>query len=378
MPYKYHVKLTREEREILEKIVSKGSHKSQKYQNALILLNCDEGEHHKKEFTNEQISNFLNISMRKIDRVKGRFVMESFEIALNGKKNERIYAKKIDGDVEAHIIALSCSEPPEGRVRWTLRLLADKAVELEYVESISHETVRGILKKNEIKPWKKIGWVTASVNDSNFVAQMEIILDVYKRPYSPEYPLICMDESPKQLISEVRNPIPASPGSPERIDYEYSREGVCNIFMACEPLAGKRIVKVTKRKTKKDWAVFIKQIADMYSSADKITLVMDNYATHVPGSLYEVYSPEMAKAILDRFEFVYTPKHGSWLNIAEIELNVLTRQCLNRRIDCIEKIISEVKAWEESRNNLDSTIKWQFTTDDARVKLHRLYPTIEA
>jgi len=207
---------------------------------------------------------------------------------------------------------------------------------------------------------------------------MEMVLDVYKRPYSPLNPVICMDESPKQLISETRVPIPASPGQPGRYDYEYKRCGVCNIFMACEPLAGKRIVKITERKTKKDWAVFLEEVAENYKSAEKITLVMDNYNTHVPGSFYEVFVPEKAKNILNRFEFVYTPKHGSWLNMAEIELNVLTGQCLNRRIGDMEIIKNEVEAWQNSRNNLDKKIKWQFTTDDARIKLERLYPTIEA
>jgi len=206
---------------------------------------------------------------------------------------------------------------------------------------------------------------------------MEMVLDVYKRPYSPLNPIICMDESPKQLISETRVPIPASPGQPSRYDYEYKRCGVCNIFMACEPLVGKRIVKITERKTKKDWAIFLKEIAENYKSAEKITLVMDNYNTHVPGSLYEVFVPEKAKTILNRFEFIYTPIHGSWLNMAEIELNVLIGQCLNRRIGEIEIIKEEVEAWQNSRNNLNKKIKWQFTTEDARVKLERLYTTID-
>ena len=159
---------------------------------------------------------------------------------------------------------------------------------------------------------------------------MERVLDVYKRPYDPLYPVVCMDESPKQLIKETRMPIPAASGRSQRYDYEYERCGVCNIFMASEPLAGVRFVEVKERKTKSDWAVFIKGIAGRYEDAIRITLVMDNLATHKAGSLYETFLPEEAKRILDRFEFVYTPKHGSWLNMAEIELNVLTGQCLNR------------------------------------------------
>ena len=155
---------------------------------------------------------------------------------------------------------------------------------------------------------------------------------MYKRPYNEAFPVVCMDESPRQLIKETRRTLPAKSGRCARHDYEYERCGVCNIFMACEPLAGRRLVKVTERKTKKDWAYFIEKIAEAYGDAVKITLVMDNLNTHKPGSLYEVFTPEKAKALWDRFEFVYTPKHGSWLNMAEIELNVLTRQCLNRRI----------------------------------------------
>jgi len=201
-------------------------------------------------------------------------------------------------------------------------------------------------------------------------------LDVYKRPSDQRFPVVCMDESPKQLIGEIRTPISASPGQVTKYDYEYKRYGVCNIFMACEPLAGKRLVKITERKTKIDWAYFVEDIAALYENAEKITLVMDNYKTHSPGSLYDAFHPVKAKSLWDKFEFVFTPKHGSWLNMAEIELNVLTGQCLNRRIDNIEEVRREVTAWQEYRNNKKSVVNWQFTTDDARVKLSRLYPSL--
>lgn len=207
---------------------------------------------------------------------------------------------------------------------------------------------------------------------------MEMVLDVYKRPFDPKFPVVCMDESPKQLIAETKIPITASPGHVAKYDYEYRRCGVCNIFMACEPLAGKRIVKITERKTKSDWAHFLKDIAGYYHGAEKITLVMDNLNTHTPGAFYETFNPDEAKSLWDRFEFVFTPKHGSWLNMAEIELNVLLGQCLNRRIDNIEKIMSEAAAWQNHRNNKDAKVNWQFTTDDARIKLSRLYPSIES
>jgi hypothetical protein len=206
---------------------------------------------------------------------------------------------------------------------------------------------------------------------------MELVLDVYKIAYSEAFPVICMDESPKQLIKESRTALERKPGHDSKEDYEYERCGVANIFMANEPLAGKRYVKVTERKTKTDWAAFIKEIADKhYPLAQKIRLVMDNLATHKPAALYEAFPPEEAKRIWDRFKFIYTPKHGSWLNMAEIELNVLMGQCLNRRIDNIETIKQEVNAWQEDRNNKEATINWQFTNDKARIKLKKLYPTI--
>jgi len=197
-------------------------------------------------------------------------------------------------------------------------------------------------------------------HNGSFVANMEKVLDVYKRPHDPLHPVVCMDESPKQLIGETKVPIPAS-----------------NIFIACEPLSGKRMVTITERKTKRDWAIFLEAIAEQYKEAEKITLVMDNLNTHEPGSLYESFPPAKAKALWDRFEFVYTPKHGSWLNMAEIELNVLTGQCLNRRIDNIDEVKKEVSAWQEHRNNKNAKVNWHFTTDNARIKLLRLYPTLD-
>ena len=206
---------------------------------------------------------------------------------------------------------------------------------------------------------------------------MEMVLDVYKRPFDPLYPVVCMDESPKQLIAETKVPIPAVPGKAAKYDYEYKRCGVCNVFLSCEPLAGTRTIKITERKTKLDWAFFIEEIAAQYETAEKITLVMDNLNTHNPGSLYEAFPPGKAKAFWDRFQFVYTPKHGSWLNIAEIELNVLTGQCLKRRIDYIEIVKKEVAAWQKARNKKGAKVSWHFTAEDARIKLRRLYPTLD-
>jgi hypothetical protein len=205
---------------------------------------------------------------------------------------------------------------------------------------------------------------------------MESVLDVYKMPYNADYPVVCMDESPKQLIKHTRIPIPAKPGSNAKEDFEYERNGLVQIFMANEPLRGQRFVEAWQTKTKISWAHFIKKLSEKYPLAKKIRLIMDNLNTHTPGSLYETFSPDEAKRIWDRYEFIYTPKHGSWLNMAEIELHVLMGQCLNRRIENISIIKEEIKTWQEARNNKKSNINWQFTTDNARIKLKRLYPTL--
>ena len=204
---------------------------------------------------------------------------------------------------------------------------------------------------------------------------MEHVLDTYKLPYNRDIPVVCMDESPKQLIEEIASE-PIRQGCQARVDYEYIRHGMVNIFMANEPLKGKRLVDITEYKTKKDWAKFVKRISDeMYPQAKKIILVMDNYNTHDASAFYETYPPEEAKRLRDRFEFVFTPKHGSWLNMAEIEFHVLNGQCLNRHIPTMVKVKEEVEAWEKQRNNKNAKINWQFTNEQARIKLKKLYPS---
>ncbi len=206
---------------------------------------------------------------------------------------------------------------------------------------------------------------------------MEDVLDVYKRPYDPKRPQVCLDETSKQLVGETRTPIPASPGREVRYDHEYQRNGVANLFMIFEPLAGRRRVKVTERRTKKDWAECVREMVDeMYPEADRIVLVMDNLNTHTPASLYDAFPPDEAKRIADRLEIHYTPKHGSWLDMAEIELGILGRQCLSRRIDNVHDLRREVQAWEAARGAAATKVNWQFTTADARIKLRRLYPSV--
>jgi hypothetical protein len=207
---------------------------------------------------------------------------------------------------------------------------------------------------------------------------MEDVLEVYKRPYDSKRPLVCMDETTKQLLADGQEPLPAKPGHPERYDYEYEREGVANLFMFFEPLAGKRHIKVTDRRTKKDWAEAMRELSDVYyPNAEKIVVVLDNLNTHSPASFYEAFEPEEAWRLICRFEFHHTPKHGSWLNMAEIELSVLSRQCLAGRIPNKSVLGNEVSAWEDERNASVVKVHWQFTTADARIKLKNLYPRIE-
>jgi len=214
--------------------------------------------------------------------------------------------------------------------------------------------------------------------DAEFVCAMEDVLDVYHRPYDEKRPMIALDESSKQLIGEAVEPLPAAPGQPERFDYEYVRNGTANLFMISEPLLGWRAVKVTERRTAKDFAEVVRWLAeDVHPEAEKLVLVMDNLNTHKLASLYEAFPPERARRIAERLEIHYTPKHGSWLNVAELELSVLSRQCLNRRIESIDELRKEVAAWEEARNEKQVEVRWRFTTADARVKLRRLYPVIQ-
>jgi len=207
---------------------------------------------------------------------------------------------------------------------------------------------------------------------------MEDVLDVYKRPYDPARPLVCLDETSKQLVGEVAQPVPASPGQVAHYDYEYVRNGVANLFMMFEPLGGRRTVNVTDRRTKKDYAECLRKISDeLYPQAKIIVLVQDNLNTHSPASLYEAFAPAEANRLAERFEVHYTPKHGSWLDMAEIELGILGRQCLSRRIETIEDLRRETQAWEVARNSAGTKVNWQFTTKDARTKLTKLYPSLE-
>ena len=228
-----------------------------------------------------------------------------------------------------------------------------------------------------LKPWLKEQWCIPAQANAAFVCQMEDVLDVYARAYDPRVPQLCMDETSKQLVSDSRPPVPVVPGQPARQDYEYVRHGTANLFLVVEPLGSRRHVAVTARRTRRDWAHFMREVADVhYPQAERIVLVLDNLNTHGPASFYEAFAPAEARRLAARFEFHYTPKHGSWLNMAEIELSVLGRQCLHRRIPDPATLAQEVAAWEADRNARAATIDWRFTTIDARIKLKHLYPSL--
>jgi DDE superfamily endonuclease len=221
-------------------------------------------------------------------------------------------------------------------------------------------------------------WAIPPEHNAEFVAAMEEVLAVYERPFDPTHPVICREETSKQLVSETRVSLPAEPGQVRREDYEYERRGVANLFLFCEPLTGWREVQVTERRTRTDGAEAMRELANRhYPAAERITVVLDNLNTHGPASFYEAFAPEEARRLAERFDFRYTPQHGSWLNRAEIELSVLSRQCLDRRIGEVGVLRSEIGAWQRKRNETSKVVDWQFKAADARVKLKRLYPVIK-
>ncbi|GCE09281.1 hypothetical protein KDAU_66100 [Dictyobacter aurantiacus] len=229
-----------------------------------------------------------------------------------------------------------------------------------------------------MKPWLKEQWCIAPKANADFVAAMEDVLAVYQRPYDERRPQICLDETSKQLKADTCERLPLKPGESERFDYEYERHGVCNLFLACEPLAGKRMVQVTQRRTKQDWAQFVRDLVDIhYPQAERIVLVMDNLNTHVIGSLYEAFPPAEARRLVERLEIHYTPKYGSWLNMAEIELAVLMHHGISQRLADQEDVRRQVDAWQTRRNQKAIKVDWRFTTADARIKLKHLYPSVE-
>src|SRR5712672_1693269 len=283
-------------------------------------------------------------------------------------------SRKLSGKEEALLIATACSNPPEGRARWTLELLADELVRLTEHDSISRETVRRRLTENDLKPWRKDRWCIPHI-DGEYVARMEDVLDLYAQAPDPKRPVVCFDESPTQLIGEVRQPIPAEPGQLQRYDCEYQRNGTANLFVFFDIHRPWRRVKVTASRAAVDFAACMRELTDVhFPKAERIRVVLDNLSTHSVGALYQAFPACEARRVLRRLEFHYVPKHASWLNMVEIEIGVLRSQCLDRRIATPEQLVSEIAAWERQRNATRAQVKWMFTTEKARAKMGRAYP----
>jgi transposase len=371
MNVRYRITLSSEERAQLRALVQGGKGPVRRLKRAQILLAASAGS------GDERIAVNVCVGTSTVYRTKRRFVEEGLEQALSEEPRPGA-ERKLAAKEEALLVATACSKPPAGRARWTLSLLADEMVRLTRHRSLSSETIRRRLAENELKPWQKKMWCIPKV-DAEFVARMEDVLDLYAEVPDERRPVVCFDETPRQLIGESRVPVAAKPGKPARVDYEYVRNGTANVFMFVDAHRPWRHAKVTDRRTSRDFAECMRDVADKhYPKAERIRMVMDNLSTHTPAALYETFEPAEARRVLRRLEFHYTPKHASWLNMVEIEIGVMVSQCLDRRIPEKAILVSEVAAWEQRRNRDKAAIKWLFTVDRAREKLGRAYPTFEA
>jgi len=362
----YRVDLTAEECDELASIVA-SNEGAQKRKRAQILLAAARG------IADATIAETLPCGLSTIYRTKKRFVTEGLAPSL-AERPGRGASRMLTKQEEARLVALACSTPPEGRRRWTLELLADEFVRLVEHTSISRETIRRRLGENELKPWQRKMWCVPKV-DAEYVARMEDVLDLYMEPPDERRPVVSFDETPTQLIGEARLPIPQAPGRPERIDYEYRRNGTANLFVFVDAHREWRHVKVTDQRTNIDFAYCMRDLVDChYPKAERIRVVLDNLSTHRAKNLYEAFPPEEARRILRRLEFHYTPTHASWLNMVEIEISVLASQCLDRRIPDRPTLEREVAAWQKRRNAQGAGITWMFDAAAARRKLRKLYP----
>jgi transposase len=367
MNIRYRVDLSEAERSELEALLRGGRHAARKLKRAQILLAADAG------MSDETIAQSLRVGGSTVYRTKRHFVEGNLDKALTEEPRPGA-TRKLTGQEEALLVATACSRPPEGRARWTIELLAGEMVRLTAHESVSRETVRRRLSENELKPWREKMWCVPKI-DGEYVARMEDVLDLYAEPPDPARPVVCLDESPVQLIGEVREPIPASPGQIARVDYEYRRNGTLNLFVAVDAHRPWRKVSVTEQRTAQDYAERLRELVDVDDpDAECIRVVQDNLSTHTPGALYQAFPAPEAHRILRRLEFHYTPKHASWLNMVEIEIGVLKGQCLDRRIDNRTQLEREVAAWQRRRNAAGARVNWMFTTEKARAKMGRTYP----
>ncbi|MEM8610367.1 MAG: IS630 family transposase [Myxococcota bacterium] len=367
MHVKYVVELTEAERRSLQRFVSRGSPFARKVKRAQILLAADQG------YRDKDIAELVSVGTSTVYRAKKRFVERPFEVVLDDEPRPG-GSRKLTGREEALLVATACSKPPGGRARWTMQLLADAFVSMTDHTSLSDETVRRRLREKKIKPWQHKMWCIPNV-DAEYVARMEDVLDLYADPPAINEPVVCFDESPVQLIGETRAPIAASPGRPERFDYEYRRNGTVNLFVFLDAHASWRHVKVTDRRESADFAECMRDLVDVhYPDAHRIRVVLDNLSTHREAALYRTFPAVEARRILRRIEFHFVPKHASWLNMVEIEIGVMKQQCLARRIGDRDVLHEELATWERARNDSGARIEWLFTVEKARAKMGRAYP----
>jgi transposase len=367
MNVRYRVTLTQYERDELGALLGGGKHAARKLKRAQILLAADAGA------SDEEIAVSVGVGGSTVYRTKRRFVGGNLERALSEEPRPGA-ERKLTGKEEALLVATACSNPPAGRARWTLDLLADEMVKLTAHESLSRETVRRRLAENDLKPWRRKMWCIPQV-DAEYVARMEDVLDLYAEQPEAQRPVVCFDESPVQLIGEVRQPIPAEPGQVERYDCEYRRNGTANLFVFLDAHRPWRKVKITERRTAQDFAACMRELTDIYyPKAERIRLVLDNLSTHSAGALYQTFPADEARRVLRRLEFHYVPKHASWLDMVEIEISVLASQCLDHRIESYSRLAADIAVWEKQRNAARARVNWSFTTEQARAKMDRAYP----
>jgi transposase len=367
MNVRYRVELSQAERNELKTLLSGGKHAARKLKRAQILLAADAGA------SDEAIATSIGVGGSTVYRTKRRFVLGNLEAALSEEPRPGA-GRKLSGKEEALLVATACSNPPAGRARWTLELLAGELVRLTEHDDVSRETARRRLAENDLKPWRKDMWCIPEV-DGEYVARMEDVLDLYAEAPDPKRPVVCFDESPTQLIGEVRHPIAAEPGRLERYDCEYKRNGTVNLFIFLDVHRSWRKVKVTDSRAAVDFAACMRELTDVhFPKAERIRVVLDNLSTHSAGALYQAFPACEVRRMLRRLEFHFVPKHASWLNMVEIEIGVLRSQCLDRRIATEQQLRSEIAAWERQRNASASRIKWMFTTEKARAKMRRAYP----
>ncbi len=355
------------EREKLSKLVRNGKIQADLVKRAYMLLHSDAG------MSDVTIAQFLFCSGDTVRRARVRYLTEGLQAALQDRPHPG-QAPLLNAQQEAYVIALACSEPPAGRERWTMELLAQRMIDDEQVVEISPKTVRVTLKKNKLKPWLVKEWCISEITPA-FLAAMEEILTLYERPYKNSRPIVCFDEKSVELHTDVRPGLPLCRGRAKRRDYEYQRCGMRNVFLCLEPKAGKRHTLVTHRRTKEDWAKALRYLVDeLYPTAERIEVVLDNLNTHTYEALIEIFGTAEADRIMRRVVLHYTPVHSSWLNMAEIERSVMVRQCTRRRLANAFTLAAELVAWEQSRNEACVMIRWKFTTKDARRVFAKYYP----